>query len=222
MSGGQMGGRIQTQIFSCGPWLRVRRTWTALIQSCSKTNGWDKITNPLIQTVVNLLGPTTKISYFLRHGYLFVAPLNLKTFTWRTQKPKPKNLKQGNRTVRFQSRKCRGKLTLMSTWCAKSTVTTSPPLPLSASTAVCGPRAETSLRFVSFLFIFLFLDFSLTLVDWLVPMMFCSVFNGSEVVEFLSFQGNELFLCSNWSVLIYLLHFSGKIDRQKHDNRIDN
>lgn len=100
-------------------------TWAALIQSI-KMDSWEKIKKRRIPPA-----PLVPHSLCTR----FISAFK----TRKTEKTR--------RRINTGRPKCRGKPTLMITWCATSTATTLHPRPSSVTMAASGLRAKLSLRF---------------------------------------------------------------------------
>ena len=87
--------------------------------------------------------------YFFLFKYIFLFMLHSFLFINFKKPIKSPRLEQTNKRPQQKAskcRKCRGKPTQMSTSCAISTATTSPPLLSLASTLASGLRAPNSLR----------------------------------------------------------------------------
>ena len=143
--------------------------------------------------------------------------LSLPNNTVKFTSHNPQNTIQKNKKNRSQNpkqRRCRGKRTWMSTWCAKSKATTSPPPQSSATTAVSGPRAPTSLRFfIFFVFIhlfscyifFYFTCFLVTDLQWRWAFLIhtsksCDGFD-AEIWDLIGFGLDACFWFNRWIVL---------------------
>lgn len=186
-----------------------------------ETNGWDEITDRLIKTVFNLLGPSNEIPYFsfltVTTGYLFIPPLlwASKTFIHSDNvETKTTKLKREINNRRWDSNQKMSWQTYVDDhlMCEIDGHHLTSAAIIGLDGSVWAQSSSFPQVRLSFIFIFRFYLFDIGV--WFTLILFCSVFSVCWIFRF-SIKKCNYFCVSIWSIFVILSEspsFPGKID----------